>query len=239
MTATAYHDHRRVVAIDGPAAAGKSTVVRILADRLGAMLFDTGTLYRAVTLAALRGGIPPDAGPAVADLADDRHIDITAPSATDGRLYDVRLDGEDVTWAIRDPAVERLVSQIAAHAEVRQALLPVQRRIADDRAVVMVGRDIGTTVVPDAGVKVFLRATVEERARRRHRELKERDGTATSDYDRVLADLLARDEIDTHRAASPLRIANDATVIDTDGKSADQVVGEIEAVARATWDAQR
>lgn len=239
MTATASHDHRRVVAIDGPAAAGKSTVARILADRLGAMLFDTGTLYRAVTLAAVRGAVPPNAGPAVADLADDRHIDITAPSAADGRLYDVRLDGEDVTWAIRDPAVERLVSQVAAHAEVRHALLPVQRRIADDRAVVMVGRDIGTTVVPDAGVKVFLRATVEERARRRHQELAERDGVAAPDYDRVLADLLARDEIDTQRAASPLRIADDAAVIDSDGKSADHVVDEIEAITRAAWDAQR
>ncbi len=229
------HDHRRVIAIDGPAAAGKSTVARALADELGATLFDTGTLYRAVTLAALRAGVDAGDGDSLADLADERHIEVAPPSSADGRLYDVRLDGEDVTWAIREPGVEASVSRVAAHPEVRTALLPVQRRIADDRLVVMVGRDIGTTVVPDAGVKVFLLASVEERARRRHRELVERDPDQAPDFERVLGDLRERDGIDAGRASSPLRAGADATLIDTDDRPADEVVAAITEVVKRRW----
>jgi len=226
-------DHRRVVAIDGPAAAGKTTVARALADRLGAMLFDTGTLYRAVTLAALRAGVPVTDGAALAELADARHIEVTPPSTPDGRLYDVRLDGEDVTWPIRDPEVEANVSDISAHPAVRAALLTAQRRIAGVGAVVMVGRDIGSTVVPDAGVKVFLQASPEERARRRHAELVERGASAL--YNDVLAELRARDIIDSTRDASPLRVAPGATTIVTDGLSAEQVVDTIETLVRSVW----
>ena len=226
-------DHFRVVAIDGPAAAGKSTVARALADILGAMLFDTGTLYRAVTLAAIRAGVPFDDGPALAALADARHINVTPPTSADGRLYDVLLDGEDVTWAIRDPAVDQHVSEVSAHPEVRATLLPVQRRIARSGPIVMVGRDIGTAVVPDAGVKVFLNASLEERARRRYAELEERG--VTSDFAEVLADLKARDAIDSGRAASPLRIAKDAAVIDTDRRGVTEIVTEIEEIVRRAW----
>jgi cytidylate kinase len=226
-------DHRRVVAIDGPAAAGKSTVANALAEALGAMLFDTGTLYRAVTLAAIRAGVSPANGPALAALATERHIDVEPPSTPDGRLYDVKLAGEDVTWAVRAPEVERCVSEVSAHAEVRAALLPVQRRIAHGGPVVMVGRDIGSVVVPDAGVKVYLSASLEERARRRFDELLER-GAAT-DYDDVLDDLRARDAIDSGRAASPLRVAADAVVIDTDGLPSAEVVARIERLAHETW----
>lgn len=224
------HDHSRVIAIDGPAAAGKSTVARILADRLGALLFDTGTLYRAVTLAALRGNVPTADAEALATLAKARHIDVHPPSTPDGRLYDVHLDGEDVTWPIRDPAVEAAVSEVSAHPGVRAALLPVQRRIADGAPVVMVGRDIGTIVVPDAGVKVFLEASLAERARRRFDELVERGTDA--DYDGVLADLQRRDAIDRGRATAPLRPAPEATIVTTDGLEVEEVIGLIEGLVR-------
>lgn len=225
-------DHSHVVAIDGPAAAGKSTVARLLAERLGAMLFDTGTLYRALTLAAQRNGVPADDGPALARLAEQSHLDILPPSRGDGRLYDVLLDGEDVTWPIRDPQVEANVSDVAAHREVRDALLPAQRRIATGR-VVIVGRDIGSVVVPDASVKVFLEASVEERARRRYLELVQRG--QRPDFDNVLRDLQARDKIDSTRSASPLRVPAGALVLTTDEMSVDDVVDNLEAKVRAVW----
>jgi cytidylate kinase len=226
------NDHSHVVAIDGPAAAGKSTVARLLADRLGVMLFDTGALYRALTLEALQEGVSPANGPALAELADSRHLDIVPPSSRDGRLYDVLLDGEDVTWAIRDAAIDANVSEVSAHPEVRQALLAPQRRIASGR-VVIVGRDIGSVVVPDAGVKIFLQASLRERARRRQRELAAR-GIATPLED-VERDLQRRDEIDSNREASPLRIPEGAHVIDTDGMDVNAVVDAIERLVRDRW----
>lgn len=221
-------DHSQVVAIDGPAAAGKTTVARALADRLGAMLFDTGTLYRAVTLAAIRANVDPADAPSLAELADRRHIDVTPPSTPDGRLYDVRLDGDDVTWSIRDPRVDQHVSEVSAHQLVRDALLPTQRRIASAGPVVMVGRDIASVVVPDARVKVFLDASLPERARRRYAELTERGMDA--DLSEVLADLERRDVLDSTRSASPLRVAQGATVLTTDGLSVEDVVARIEAL---------
>ena len=223
--------HAQVVAIDGPAAAGKSTVAALLASRLGALLFDTGSLYRAVTLAAIARGIDLDDGAALQDLVETIRIDLHPPSVEDGRLADVLLDGEDVTWAIRAPEVDRNVSAVSAHAEVRHALLPVQRRIASGAPVVMVGRDIGTVVIPEAGVKIFLNASAEERARRRTTEVIARGGEA--DYATVLAEIKRRDHVDSTRAVSPLEQAADAIVIETDGASAEEAAREIESIVRS------
>lgn len=226
-------DHRFVVAIDGPAAAGKTAVARRLADRLNAILFDTGVLYRAVTLAALRQGIAPDDEAALTQLAASRTINVTLPTAGDGRLYDVYLDGEDVTWQIRSAEVDANVSAVSAHPGVRAALLPVQRRIASGGKVIMVGRDIGTAVVPDAGTKLFLGASVAERARRRYLELKQRGQDV--DLAEIEADLKRRDQIDSSRDASPLRASRDAVLIDTDGRTIEEVVSLAERIIRERW----
>ena len=226
-------DHRHVIAIDGAAAAGKTTVARELAARLKVTLFDTGVLYRAVTLAALQRSMPLDDADRLADLAAGLDIRIGRPTADDGRLYDVIVDGVDTTWAIRSADVDQHVSQVSAHGPVRRALLPVQRTIADGASVVMVGRDIGTVVTPAAGVKIFLSASLEERARRRHAELRSRGEDVDIDF--IVADLERRDAIDSAREVSPLKAADDAILVDTDGRPVDDVVTEIEAIVRDVW----
>lgn len=222
-----------VIAIDGPAAAGKSTVAQALAHQLGALLFDTGSLYRAVTLAALRGQVAPTDAAAVAHLVTTSNLDVRPPTVDDGRLYDVYLDGADVTWDIRGPAVDAEVSTVSAHPQVRNALLDVQRRIARQGRVVMVGRDIGTVVVPDASVKIFLVASPKERARRRHQEQTER-GLRQSFRD-VLQDLELRDRLDSEREVAPLRPAADATIVSTDGLSVDEVVTRLNELVSRAW----
>ncbi len=229
------HDHRKVIAIDGPGAAGKTTVAQILADQLGILLFDTGALYRAVTLAALRANADLDDEHALADIARSAHIDLRPASVDDGRLVDVLLEDEDVTWAIRGREIDSNVSKVSAYPAVREALLGVQRRIADGTPVVMVGRDIGTVVTPDAGTKIYLDASVEERARRRLHDLR-RQGVDT-DFASVMDDLRERDYKDSHRAVAPLRRADDAIRIVTDGRSIDQIVVEIERLAQERWGA--
>ena len=226
-------DLRRVIAIDGPAAAGKTTVARDLAVRLDGMLFDTGALYRSVTLAALRRGIATNDGPALTELARQLSIDLRPASIADGRLVDVRLDGEDVTWAIRTPEVDANVSEVSAHPGVRASLLPLQRRIASGQTVVMVGRDIASVVAPDAGVKIFLDASVEERARRRAAELRAR-GLDVSDLE-IEAELMERDRYDSTRALSPLVAVPDAIHVNTDGLTIAQVVDRLEGIVRQRW----
>ena len=223
--------HQRAIAIDGPAAAGKSTVAKLLAERLGAMLFDTGVLYRVVALAALRHGIAASDAERLASLARTATISVAPPSRLDGRLYDVLLDGEDVTWQIRSPEVGAIVSRVSEHSSVRDALLPLQRDTAAGRSVVMVGRDIGTIVVPDAGLKIYLDAAPEVRARRRYQELESRGGGAS--YEAVLRETLSRDEIDSSRATAPLRAAGDAVRIITDELTIEQVVDKIEDLAKS------
>ncbi len=229
-------DHHRVIAIDGPGAAGKSTVALQLAEHLGALLFDTGALYRAVTLASLRHGVSGADADGLARLIDRIRIEIHPASVADGRQIDVLLDGEDVTWAIRTPEIDALVSRVAAYPQVRDALLPVQREIADGKTAVLVGRDIGTVVIPEAGTKIYLDASTAERARRRLVELDSR-GIASS-YDVVLHDLQRRDAHDSERATSPLRAAPDAIVIDTDGRAIEDIVHEIETTVRSHWESE-
>ncbi len=202
------------VAIDGPAASGKSTVARALAERLGYLFLDTGVMYRAVTLVALEQGIAPDDEDAVTRLAQSIPIDIKPADGRDERLYTVLIQDRDVTWAIRTPAVDANVSQVSAYRGVRTAMTQQQRRIGARGHVVMVGRDIGTVVLPEADLKIYLDATVEERARRRWEEIRAREGMAPP-YENVLAAMRQRDTIDSSRAIAPLRQAEDAIVIDS------------------------
>jgi cytidylate kinase len=214
-----------IVAIDGPAAAGKGTLARALARRLGWSYLDTGAMYRAIALAVLDRGIRPDDAVRAASVA--RAVTI----AIDGER--VTLDGIDVSARIRSPEVTRAVSMVAAHPEVRTILVGRQRAMIDrEKDVVMEGRDIGTTVAPQAEVKVFLTASLEERARRRAHQLglDTEDGTLAE----LAADLGRRDRADAARSASPFRKAGGALELDSTGRSVDELVDEVAgAVARA------
>jgi cytidylate kinase len=219
------------IAIDGPAGAGKSTVGERLAALLDAVYFDSGVLYRAVTLQAIRQQVSVDDDAGLANIAATLDVHVARPSQMDGRQCDVHVGGEDVTWAIRAPEVDRSVSEVSAHPRVRAALLEPQRRIGRSGRVVMVGRDIGTVVMPDAGLKIYLNASLEERAHRRFVQLLEAGKPAR--LEDVLAEMRRRDSIDSERSASPLRPANSAVIIDTDDRTIDQVVDEIAELARS------
>ena len=207
------------VAIDGPAGTGKSSVSRGLARALDARYLNTGAMYRIVTLAVLRAGLDLDDAAAVAELAS--RVDLAVGFDPDEDLY--FLGGEDVSVEIRGDAVTKAVSAVSAVPEVRTRLVDRQRELADGTvAVVVEGRDIGTVVLPDADLKVFLTASPEERARRRNDQNVE-SGLA-GDYDAVLADVLRRDHLDSTRAVSPLRAADDAIVVDSSDMSQSETV---------------
>jgi len=220
---------RKTIAIDGPAAAGKSTVGQRLARSLDYLYFDTGVMYRAVTWAALARHVPVADEEAVTELAQTLPIEVSPPTVDDGRQYTVMADGVDVTWLIRTPQVDANVSTVSAYPGVREAMVRQQRRVAADGAVVMVGRDIGTVVLPDADLKFYVDASVEERARRRWREMLARGEEA--DYEIVLDSMRRRDEIDSHREVSPLRVAEDAFVLDTTDLGIDAVLAQAQCLA--------
>jgi cytidylate kinase len=219
-----------IIAIDGPAASGKSTLGRRLADSLGYLFFDTGVMYRAVTWGALQRGLEINDEAAVTNMAEAAQIDVRPPSKEDGRACDVILDGVDITWETRRPDVEANVSPVSAYQGVRQALASQQRRIGLRGRVIMVGRDIGTVVLPEANLKIYLDASAEERARRRYKEILQLGGQA--DYGQVLAGVRKRDEIDSTRAFSPLRAAEDSVILDSDRLNADEVFAKVEALCR-------
>ena len=198
------------IAIDGPSGAGKSTLAKSVSQTLGYLYVDTGAIYRTIGYGVYRKGADPKDGAAVAALLPEFEIGL---SYGDDGLQHMTLNGQDVTEQIRLPQISMYASGVSAHPAVRAHLLEMQRKLAREHNVVMDGRDIGTVVLPDATVKIFLTASVEERARRRCRELEQRGTPET--YDRVLAEMRQRDYDDSHRAAAPLKQAADAVLLDT------------------------
>ncbi len=219
-----------MIAIDGPVASGKTSIGKRLAERLGYLFFDTGVMYRAVTYLALRELGAAEDPAAVAALARRANIDVLPPTVADGRDFTI-LAGqppEDITWSIRGRAVEDNVSLVAAMQAVRAILTEQMRRVGLRGRIVMVGRDVGTVILPEADLKIFLTADVETRARRRFEEVRAR-GEARS-YEAILANLRERDRIDSSRAIAPLRSAPDAVLLDTSDMSVDEVIAAIEAL---------
>ena len=212
------------IAIDGPAGAGKSSVAKAVAAELNAMYLDTGAMYRAFGLYMLRKGALSDRQ-AIIDALDD--VDITV-EFIDGAQH-IFLGTEDVTAAIREPEVSIAASDVSAVPEVRVRMVALQRKIAEGHSVVMDGRDIGTKVLPNATLKIYLTASAEERARRRYRELEQKG--MPEPYDKVLREMQERDYQDTHRAASPLRPADNAVILDTTNDSLEESVAKIKRLA--------
>lgn len=224
------------IAIDGPSASGKSTVGGLLAADLGYLYFDTGVMYRAVAAAALARGVAVADEDAVTQLAEAIHIELLPPTEDDGRDVTVLVDGQDFTWDIRRPEVERAVSPVSAYAGVRDAMRIQQRRIGERGRIVMVGRDIGTVVLPDADLKIYLDASLQERARRRFLERQARGEAVT--MEQVLADMRRRDEIDSTRQHAPLAAAPDAIVVDSTDLTVVQVLERVKMLVEMAAEAR-
>jgi cytidylate kinase len=215
---------RLVVAIDGPAGAGKSTTARLLAARLGYDLLDTGAIYRVMALLAKRAGVPWDDGPGVAAFADGLELRFRL----DDGVNHVLVGGIDVTKDIRTPEISDGASRVSALPEVRAALLGIQRRLGAEGGVVVEGRDIGTVVFPDAGAKFFLTANTDERARRRVAELQAAGRPA--DFETTRNEMQARDRRDSTRAVAPLKQASDAIAVDSTSLTPDEVVEKMASI---------
>jgi CMP/dCMP kinase len=208
------------IAIDGPAGVGKSTIGERLARQLGYLYIDTGAFYRTLTFMSEKNEIAPDDTAGLEALARRIHIEITTPTIADGRQYTVRVDGTDVTPYLRVPSVETAVSRVSSHEGVRATLIEQMRKMADMQGVVMVGRDIGTVVLPDADVKIFLTTSIGERAQRRHSDLVAKYGSNSPSLATVESEITQRDAID----APHTWVANDAIILNNDHLEADDVV---------------
>lgn len=215
---------RLKIAIDGPAGAGKSTAARMVADRLGYLYLDTGAMYRAATWLVVNKGIPLDDCAAVAQAVKEATIELKA-GQSDGRKMQVFVNGCDVTAEIRSQEISRLVSPVSAISAVRRHLVKQQREAAKNAGIVLDGRDIGTVVLPDADVKIFLTASPEVRAGRRLAELQA--AGAKVDFDTILKEIVERDRYDTNRKIAPLRMAEDSVLILTDNMTPEEVVSHI------------
>jgi cytidylate kinase len=214
-----------VITIDGPVASGKSSVGLTLAKKLGYLFLDTGIMYRAVTWAAINQKIKIGNEEAISSLAQQIDIEIKPPTKFDGRINDVFVDKVDVTWKLREPEVNENVSQVSEYQLVRQALTEQQREFGRRGKIVMAGRDIGTIVMPNAELKIFLEASVEERALRRYNEEVTRGKQI--DLEDVIKNVEMRDKIDSNRKIAPLIPAKDAVIITTDGREISKVVDEV------------
>lgn len=219
-----------MICMDGPAASGKTTIAKMLAERLGYFYLDTGVLYRAVTWVALQQGVSPSDGEKLAELASSIEIEVKPAPPGDVRQTIVLADGEDVSLAIRTAPVDAHVSEVSAHPAVRTALIGIQRSVAAKGGVILAGRDAGTVVWPESEVKLFLVASEQERARRRLEQA--RSQGIEVDFDTVLAELRRRDKYDSSRAVAPLKAATDAIVLDTTNLSIEQVVNEALRIVR-------
>ena len=215
---------KNIIAIDGPAASGKTTLGKLLAGKFDYLFFDTGVMYRAVTLAVINAEISILDKAACSSLAERIKIEVLPPSEEDGRSNDLLIDGVDCTWEIVKPEVVACVSEISAIPGVRAALTSKQREIGLRGNVVMVGRDIGTVVLPEAEVKFYLNASAEERAKRRYAERAARGEPV--DFEELLKVIKHRDEIDSNREVAPLAAADDAYILESDGKDAEMVFQE-------------
>ncbi|MFC4712357.1 (d)CMP kinase [Planococcus dechangensis] len=213
------------IAIDGPAAAGKSTIAKIVAEKLGYVYIDTGAMYRAITLKALNAGINMASNEEAGVLLADTEIDLIPIEGG----QKVLLDGEDVSEAIRSQYVTKAVSEMAAHELVRRRMVELQQKLAEGRGVVMDGRDIGTHVLPAAALKVFMSASVEERARRRFEENKKRN--ITTPLEELQAEIAQRDKMDSEREVAPLQQAQDAVYLDTTSLSITEAAAAIMKLA--------